>query len=265
MFTAPHDGAGIVDLHGGPTAFDEAFARFSERRETGGTDRSGSYGFAIHEMTEARDIRMGMLGLSNQPAHHIPFFPMFTGRHDDAHRIVRECLDRLFVGSDLGQGYPGDEDNGEMSAWYVFATIGLYPLAPSTGTYVLVPPSVRRTVLRPPGEWFAHRHRDHRYRPVHRRRHGRRRAVGVHQHPARGGGRGVADRRRAVGDAGRVGCGHAPDLGVRAARVPGHPGRRPAGRGLTAHGRHRADPGGTRRGGRASWCRSRSRRHRSSR
>jgi predicted alpha-1,2-mannosidase len=147
MFTAPHDGAGVVDLHGGPAAFDDAFARFWARRETGGTDRSGSYGFAIHEMTEARDIRMGMLGLSNQPAHHVPFFPMFTGRHDDAHRIVRECLDRLFVGSDLGQGYPGDEDNGEMSAWYVFATIGLYPLAPSTGTYVIVPPSVRRTVL----------------------------------------------------------------------------------------------------------------------
>jgi hypothetical protein len=94
---------------------------------------------------------MGMLGLSNQPAHHIPFVPMTTGRHDDAHRIVRECLERLFVGSDLGQGYPGDEDNGEMSAWYVFATIGLYPLAPATGTYVLVPPSVRRTVLDPPG------------------------------------------------------------------------------------------------------------------
>lgn len=151
MFTAPHDSAGIVDLHGGPAAFDAAFDRFTERRETGRTDRSGSYGFAIHEMTEARDVRMGMLGLSNQPAHHIPFFPMATGRHDDAHRIVRECLDRLFVGSDLGQGYPGDEDNGEMSAWYVFATIGLYPLAPSTGTYVLVPPAVRRTVLRRPG------------------------------------------------------------------------------------------------------------------
>jgi hypothetical protein len=151
MFTAPHDGAGVVDLHGGPAGFDEAFARFWARRETGGTDRSGSYGFAIHEMTEARDVRMGMLGLSNQPAHHIPFFPMSTGRHDDAHRIVRECLERLFVGSDLGQGYPGDEDNGEMSAWYVFASVGLYPLAPSTGTYVLVPPSVRRTVLRRKG------------------------------------------------------------------------------------------------------------------
>ncbi|NUU15420.1 glycoside hydrolase family 92 protein [Curtobacterium pusillum] len=150
-FTAPHDGAGVVDLHGGPARFDAALDAFFATPETGATVHSGSYGFAIHEMTEARDVRMGMLGLSNQPAHHIPFFPMFTGRHDDAHRIVRECLERLFVGSDLGQGYPGDEDNGEMSAWYVFATIGLYPLAPSTGSYVLVPPSVRRTVLQQPG------------------------------------------------------------------------------------------------------------------
>lgn len=150
-FTAPHDGAGVVDLHGGPERFDAALDAFFATPETGATVRSGSYGFPIHEMTEARDVRMGMLGLSNQPAHHIPFFPMFTGRHDDAHRVVREALERLFVGSDLGQGYPGDEDNGEMSAWYVFATIGLYPLAPSTGSYVLVPPSVRRTVLRQPG------------------------------------------------------------------------------------------------------------------
>ncbi len=148
-FTAPHDGAGVVDLHGGPSRFDAAIDAFLATPETGATARSGSYGSPIHEMTEARDVRMGMLGMSNQPAHHIPFFPMFTGRHDDAHRIVRSVLERLFVGSDLGQGYPGDEDNGEMSAWYVFATIGLYPLAPSTGTYVLVPPSVRRTELRP--------------------------------------------------------------------------------------------------------------------
>ncbi len=226
---APHDSAGIVDLHGGPTAFDAAFDRFTERRETGRTDRSGSYGFAIHEMTEARDVRMGMLGLSNQPAHHIPFLPMATGRHDDAHRIVRECLDRLFVGSDLGQGYPGDEDNGEMSAWYVFATIGLYPLAPSTGTYVLVPPAVRRTVLRRPGgsptviETAGTGRSSRPSRSTTSR--------GCPSASARGRRRCVADRRRAVGDPGRLGGGHPADLGVRAARVPRHPGRRAAGGG----------------------------------
>ncbi|MFZ7089400.1 GH92 family glycosyl hydrolase [Curtobacterium sp. RRHDQ10] len=148
MFTAPHDGAGIAALHGGEAGLLAALAAFRDRHETGSTPVSGSYDGPIHEMTEARDIRMGMLGLSNQPAHHIPFFPMFAGHHDDAHRTVREAVDRLFVGSDLGQGYPGDEDNGEMSAWYVFVTIGLYPLVPASGTYVLVPPSVTRTELR---------------------------------------------------------------------------------------------------------------------
>ena len=148
-FTAPHDGAGLAALHGGEDALGAKLDEFFARPETGAAELSGHYGFAIHEMTEARDVRMGMLGLSNQPAHHIPFMYMFAGRHDDAHRIVRECLGRLFVGSDLGQGYPGDEDNGEMSAWYVFATIGLYPLAPGTASYVIVPPSVERTVLRP--------------------------------------------------------------------------------------------------------------------
>ena len=151
MFTAPHDGAGVVELHGGERGFLDAFDRFWAARETGSGGHAGSYGTAIHEMTEARDIRLGMLGMSNQPAHHIPFFPMFAGRHDDAHGVIRECVERLFVGSDLGQGYPGDEDNGEMSAWYVFATIGLYPLAPATGTYVLVPPTVGRTELRQEG------------------------------------------------------------------------------------------------------------------
>jgi predicted alpha-1,2-mannosidase len=150
-FTAPHDGRGVAELHGGEEELARALDTFFARPETGDASKSGSYGFAIHEMTEARDVRMGMLGLSNQPAHHIPFMYMFAGRHDDAHRIVREAIDRLFVGSDIGQGYPGDEDNGEMSAWYVFATIGLYPLGPGSGSYVLVPPSVRRTVIRPPG------------------------------------------------------------------------------------------------------------------
>jgi hypothetical protein len=94
---------------------------------------------------------MGMLGLSNQPAHHIPFMYMFAGRHDHAHRIITEARARLFTGSEIGQGYPGDEDNGEMSAWYVFCALGLYPLVPSTATFVLVPPLFPRAVLRPVG------------------------------------------------------------------------------------------------------------------
>ncbi|WP_372983765.1 GH92 family glycosyl hydrolase [Microbacterium sp.] len=150
-FTATHDGAGLAQLHGGEEALGHALDQMMLIPETASADLRGHYPRVIHEMREARDVRMGMLALSNQPAHHIPFMYMFAGRHDDAHALIGDALDRLFVGSDFGQGYPGDEDNGEMSAWYIFATIGLYPLVPASGTYVLVPPSVRCTRIRPRG------------------------------------------------------------------------------------------------------------------
>lgn len=150
-FTVPHDGDGLARLHGGPAGLGAALDRFFAARETGDEAVAGSYGRVIHEMPEARDVRMGMLGLSNQPAHHIPFMYMFAGRHDDAHRVITEARARLFTGSEIGQGYPGDEDNGEMSAWYVFCALGLYPLVPATGTFVLVPPLFPRAVLRPEG------------------------------------------------------------------------------------------------------------------
>ncbi len=91
MFTAPHDGAGLAALHGGEDALGAALDAFFATPETAAPDLVGSYGFVIHEMSEARDVRMGMLGLSNQPAHHIPFMYCFAGRHDDAHRIVVEA------------------------------------------------------------------------------------------------------------------------------------------------------------------------------
>ena len=150
-FTVPHDGAGLAELHGGEVALGRKLDELLRIRETVAPTQVGHYGTVIHEMVEARDTRMGLLALSNQPAHHIPYMYLFAGRHDDAHALVRESLDRLFVGSDFGQGYPGDEDNGEMSAWYLFGTIGLYPLVPGSGTFVLTPPAVRRTVLRPQG------------------------------------------------------------------------------------------------------------------
>jgi len=150
-FTAPHDGAGLAELHGGEEALGAALDAFFATPETADPSLVGSYGFVIHEMSEARDVRMGMLGLSNQPAHHIPLTYCFAGRHDDAHRVVVEARDRLFVGSEIGQGYPGDEDNGEMSAWYLFAVLGLYPLVPGTGEMVLTPPLLPRVTLHPQG------------------------------------------------------------------------------------------------------------------
>ncbi|WP_245549885.1 GH92 family glycosyl hydrolase [Gordonia effusa] len=148
-FTAPHDGAGLAALHGGQDALEAKLDAFYVEQETGREEFRGGYPVVIHEMREARDTRMGMLALSNQPAHHIPFMYAFASRpgsfaHAKTQRIVSEAVRRLFLGSEVGQGYPGDEDNGEMSAWYLFAASGLYPLTVGAGQYVLCAPSFRR-------------------------------------------------------------------------------------------------------------------------
>ena len=94
--------------------------------ETG--TKPGSYGGIIHEIIEARDVRMGMFGMSNQVSHHIPYMYNWTGKQSRTAEKVREILRRLYVGGDIGQGYPGDEDNGEQSAWNTLSSLGIYPL-----------------------------------------------------------------------------------------------------------------------------------------
>ncbi|KFZ81612.1 alpha-1 2-mannosidase [Amycolatopsis sp. MJM2582] len=145
-FSVPHDGAGLAALHGGTEALESKLDIFFATPETG--RKPGSYGGLIHEMTEARDVRMGQYGHSNQPSHHIPWIYHHAGAPSKTQRIVREVLRRLYVGSDLGQGYPGDEDNGEMSAWYVFAALGFYPLAMGSPEYVIGSPLFTKVTVR---------------------------------------------------------------------------------------------------------------------
>lgn len=141
-FTVPHDGAGLAALHGGRAALGRKLEQFFATPEAGDDTVSGSYSGVIHEMVEARNIRAGQWAPSNQPAHHIPFMALFAGRPDIAQDAVRTAVERMFTGGEIGQGWPGDEDNGEMAAWWVFAALGLYPLVPGTAGYVLVAPSV---------------------------------------------------------------------------------------------------------------------------
>ena len=130
--SVPHDGAGLAGLHGSREALEEMLETIFSRPETG--RHEGSYPRSMHEITEARDVRMGMFGHSNQPAHHLPFQWLHAGRPDRAQAAVREILRRFHQGSEIGQGYGGDEDNGEMSAWHLFAALGLYPLASAAPT-----------------------------------------------------------------------------------------------------------------------------------
>jgi hypothetical protein len=91
-------------------------------------------------MTEARDVRMGMYGHSNQVAHHAIYMYDAAGQPWKAQKNVREVLSRLYTGSEIGQGYHGDEDNGEQSAWFLFSSLGFYPLVMGSGEYAIGSP-----------------------------------------------------------------------------------------------------------------------------
>jgi len=137
-FTVPHDGQGLANLYGGR---DKLAAKLDEFFSTPETAKfPGSYGGIIHEMVEARDVRMGQYGHSNQPSHHIPYMYNYTGRPAKTQKLVREITSRLYLGSEIGQGYPGDEDNGEHSAWWLFSALGFYPLQMGSPNYAIGSP-----------------------------------------------------------------------------------------------------------------------------
>lgn len=147
-FTAVHDAAGLATLLGGRDVLARRLDEFFATPETGELRFAGSYGQVIHEMTEARDVRLGLYAHSNQPSHHIPWMYVAAGQPWKTQRITREVLRRLYLGSEVGQGYPGDEDNGEMSAWYLFGMMGLYPLRMGAAEYVIGSPAFERVDLR---------------------------------------------------------------------------------------------------------------------
>ncbi|AZQ40753.1 glycoside hydrolase family 92 protein [Streptomyces cyaneochromogenes] len=139
-FTAPQDSRGLANLYGGRGGLADKLDEYFATPETASPDFVGSYGGVIHEMTEARDVRMGMYGHSNQVAHHANYMYNAAGQPWKTQKNVREVLSRLYVGSEIGQGYHGDEDNGEQSAWFLFSALGFYPLVMGSGEYAIGSP-----------------------------------------------------------------------------------------------------------------------------
>ncbi len=146
-FTAPQDSRGLANLYGGRGGLADKLDEYFATPETASPDFVGSYGGVIHEMTEARDVRMGMYGHSNQVAHHANYMYNAAGQPWKAQKNVREVLARLYVGSEIGQGYHGDEDNGEQSAWYLFSALGFYPLVMGSGEYAIGSPLFKKATV----------------------------------------------------------------------------------------------------------------------
>ncbi|SEO32234.1 GH92 family glycosyl hydrolase [Actinacidiphila rubida] len=138
-FTVPQDPNGLAALYGGQQKLEQKLDTFFATQETADGD-AGGYGGTIHEMIEARDVRMGELGLSNQPSFGIPYMYDYAGAPAKTQAVVREAQQRLFTGSSIGQGYPGDEDNGATSTWQIFSALGFYPLQVGNDNYMIGSP-----------------------------------------------------------------------------------------------------------------------------
>ncbi|MEU4894601.1 GH92 family glycosyl hydrolase [Streptomyces sp. NPDC044780] len=146
-FTAPQDSRGLANLYGGRAGLAKKLDTYFSTPETASPEFVGSYGGVIHEMTEARDVRMGMYGHSNQVAHHVTYMYDAAGQPWKTQEKVREVLSRLYTGSEIGQGYHGDEDNGEQSAWYIFSSLGFYPLVMGGSEYAVGSPQFTKATV----------------------------------------------------------------------------------------------------------------------
>ncbi len=137
-----HDPQGLIDLMGGkdtfvmmldsvftvPPLFDESY-----------------YGGVIHEIREMQIMNMGNYAHGNQPIQHMIYMYDYAGQPWKAQRRVRETMNKMYTPTP--DGYCGDEDNGQTSAWYVFSALGFYPVAPGTTQYVMGAPLFKKATL----------------------------------------------------------------------------------------------------------------------
>ena len=127
-----HDISGLSQLMGGKEAFSNYLLKACQSLplfETTG------YGYEIHEMSEMATAPFGQLAISNQPSFHIPYLFRYSNYPQYTSLLIKTLRQKSFrAGWDA---YPGDEDNGSLSAWYVWSALGLYPTCPGKASYDL--------------------------------------------------------------------------------------------------------------------------------
>ena len=137
-----HDVQGLIDLTGG----DERFvAKIDSVFALPGIVKYGTYGTKIHEMLEMELAKMGQYAQANQPIQHMIYLYSYAGQPWKTQYWIRQVMDRLYNSSE--NGYPGDEDQGGMSSWYVLSALGIYSVCPGTDEYVLGSPKFRKATI----------------------------------------------------------------------------------------------------------------------
>jgi predicted alpha-1,2-mannosidase len=103
------------------------------------------YGVVIHEIREMQIANMGNYAHGNQPIQHMIYLYNYAGQPWKAQYHARDVMDKLY--NYTPDGYCGDEDNGQTSAWYVFSALGFYPVTPGTDEYVIGSPLFNKATL----------------------------------------------------------------------------------------------------------------------
>jgi predicted alpha-1,2-mannosidase len=145
------DVPGLIKRLGGDKAFGEKLdAVFYTPPDV----KVGTYGGMIHEMTEMVSANMGQYAHGNQPIQHMIYLYNYVGQPWKTQARAREVMARLYQSTP--DGFCGDEDTGQMSAWYVFSAMGFYPMCPGTTEYLIGSPLFdKATITLPNGKKFV--------------------------------------------------------------------------------------------------------------
>ena len=137
-----HDPQGLINLMGGKAAFnqmlDSVFALPPVFDDS-------YYGFTIHEIREMQIMNMGNYAHGNQPIQHMIYLYGYSGEPWKTQYWINQTMKRMYNANP--DGYCGDEDNGQTSAWYVFSALGFYPVCPGSNQYVIGTPYFKQAIV----------------------------------------------------------------------------------------------------------------------
>ena len=137
-----HDPIGLADSFGG---IEKMRNRLDEVFTAAPTFNDSYYGQQIHEITEMLVSDMGQYAHGNQPIQHMAYLYNYAGKPYITQEKIRLILTKLY--KPTPDGYCGDEDNGQTSAWYVFSALGFYPVTPGINQYVIGTPLFKKSTL----------------------------------------------------------------------------------------------------------------------
>ncbi len=142
LWSVQHDVAGLMTLLGGKDAFQ---AKLDTLFSMTGDYKVGGYGKVIHEMTEAKMAGTGQYAHINEPVHHVIYLYDYAGQPWKTQQWTHTIMDKFYLPGP--NGWLGDEDTGQMSAWYIFSALGFYPVNPGQPIYALGSPMFDRAQL----------------------------------------------------------------------------------------------------------------------